>query len=422
MSELAVWREYRGAVERVGSILSVDGRIRFRYDESYEGQPVSASLPLQDEPFSERRTSNFFSALIPEGTARAEFAAMLHAGRDEFAPYLERLNDEPIGALLFSSGEEPPYRNASYEEVEPSFFEELACRPLETAVRTMGMTRLSLSGAMAKVGLFRDAESGRWCYPMGGAPSSHILKAADGKRFPLETVNEALCLGAARRCGLPAASCQLLDCDAGEPLLSIRRFDRVVAGSESRLISGMAAPSRLHQEDFCQAESLALKYEPTDGDYLGLICRSASNHCANAFGERALLAQYTLFHYLVGNCDNHLKNYSLLYDRDWTVREIAPLYDVASTVLYPELYLEMGVSFGGDRRIDHVTKASIDAAARASGLPARMVRSFLNELAHNLPGALEEEADALTHQGFPGARNLLGRIAEGVGSRASAVL
>ena len=345
---------------------------------------------------------------------------MLHAGRDEFAPFLERLNDESVGALLFSAGDEPPYRAAAYEEAGSSFLEELAYRPLETAVRTMGATRLSLSGAMAKVGLFRDAGSGRWYFPLGGAPSTHILKAADGKRFPLETVNEALCPGAARRCGLPAASCELVDCGAGEPLLAVRRFDRV-DGPGARLISGMAAPLRLHQEDFCQVESLALKYEPTDGDYLGLICRSASSHCANAFGERALLAQYTLFHYLVGNCDNHLKNYSLLYDRDWGVREVAPLYDVVSTVLYPDLYLEMGVSFGGDRRIDHATQASIDAAAKASGLPPRMVRSFLDELAQALPGALEEEADALTRQGFPAARKLLGQIAKGVGSRAAAV-
>ncbi|WP_165170528.1 HipA domain-containing protein [Adlercreutzia sp. ZJ242] len=418
MSSLSVWREYRGSLELVGSISSSSGSIEFAYDPSYEGQPISVALPVRRAPYSEAATARFFGALIPEGTARLEFARILHAERGEYAPFLERLNDESIGAILFSTGEGDPHRTATYEPVEPRFFETFARRPLETAVAVMGKTRLSLSGAMAKVGLYCDAASGRWFYPMGSAPSTHIVKAADGARFPRETVNEALCLGVARRCGLPTAHCSLIDCGEDEPLLAVKRFDRIIENGASD-IDGLLVPRRLHQEDFCQAASVALKYEPTDGRYLSLLADTAHRHCANAFGEKSLLLEYTFFHYLVGNCDNHLKNYSLLYDAEWRTQEVAPLYDVASTVLYPEIYLEMGVSFGGDRRIDHVTRDAVERAAASCGVPLRLAMDSFDELARMIPGALEEEADALVRQGFPEARKVSAAIIEGVIQRAS---
>lgn len=416
MSELSVWRERHGATEQVGAICASSEGIRFSYDPAYSGQPISVSLPLQRESFDEAATANYFRGLIPEGAARTEFARMLHAGKEEFAPFLERLRDESIGALLFSVDNDTPYQNASYEKANDNFFEEFANRPLETAVATMGKTRLSLSGAMAKVGLYFDETKRRWYFPMGGAPSTHIVKAADGNLFPHETVNEALCLGAARRCGFPVADCSLIDAGAGEPLLAVRRFDRVFHDDEPTA-TGLPLPLRLHQEDFCQARSLSLKYEPTDANYLELVARVAHDHCANAFGERHMVMEYTFLHYLIGNCDNHLKNYSLLYDADWSTMEAAPLYDVANTVMYPQIYKEMGVSFGGDRRIDHVTKEAIEGAADKCGIPLAMALRAFDETADALPGALEEEADSLARQGFPAARAVFGEIIDGVRMR-----
>lgn len=419
MNTIAVWREYQGDIEPVGSIDSHDGDIRFAYNSTYTGQAISASLPVQPLPFSAQATAHFFRALIPEGTAQKEFAQALHAEKGDFSPFLARLNDESIGALLFSTNGATPYENASYQPVDPTFFEEFARRPLETAVATMGRTRLSLSGAMAKVGLYRDPADSGWHFPLGAAPSTHIVKAADGKRFPLETINEALCLGIAQRCALPTASCELIAAE-DEPLLAVERFDRIREGGD-RVIDGYAAPLRLYQEDFCQVKSLSLKYEPTDGHYLGLITNAAREFCVNGFGEAALLLEYTFFHYLIGNCDNHLKNYSMLYDANWNVREIAPLYDVVSTVAYPDIYLEMGVSFGSDRRIDHVNREIVDRAVASCGIPPAIAQGALRELAQAIPGALEAEADALANRGFLAVRQLVDPLMAGFNQRKAAL-
>lgn len=44
------------------------------------------------------------------------------------------------------------------------------------------------------------------------------------------------------------------------------------------------------------------------------------------------------------NADNHLKKWSFLYDEDWELVGLAPLYDVLDTTIYENLRLEMGVS------------------------------------------------------------------------------
>lgn len=414
---IAVWRESQGEVELVGRIAAGQRGVCFSYDPGYAGRSISCSMPKSNGSLeaSPSVTSAFFSALIPEGSAREEFAGMLHAESGEFVPYLERLGDESIGALLFAANDEEPYRRPSYERIGGSLLSDLAARPLETAVAAMGRTRLSLSGAMAKIGLYRS-DSGDWYYPLGGAPSTHIVKAADGRRFPLETVNEALCLRVARRCGFPAADCELLDVGEGDPLIAVRRYDRVF-GPAPRLVSGMPAPWRVHQEDFCQAASMAGKYEPTDASYLALMSSIARRSCSNSFGEAALLFEYTAFNYLVGNCDNHLKNHAILYSPDWAEREIAPLYDIVSTVEYPEIYREMGVSFGGSRRIDDVTRGMVAETARRCGIPERLAFDSLEETFGALVSAVELEATELAKEGYPRAEALGASIAEGAKER-----
>ena len=49
-------------------------------------------------------------------------------------------------------------------------------------------------------------------------------------------------------------------------------------------------------------------------------------------------------------------------------KSLAPLYDVTSTTVYPEVDREMGVSFGGSRRVDQVTRSEVAATAKACGV------------------------------------------------------
>lgn len=128
--------------------------------------------------------------------------------------------------------------------------------PRKTAFEMSMSSRLSLSGAQSKVGLYyaENSAGGTWYLPESTAPSTHIVKTPQSV-FPDQTLNEALCLETAKLCGFDTAEWTLLKLDGGEPLLAVRRFDRIFPNHHEKFISSLPAPKRLHQEDFCQAST-----------------------------------------------------------------------------------------------------------------------------------------------------------------------
>ena len=82
---------------------------------------------------------------------------------------------------------------------------------------------------------------------------------------------------------------------------------------------------------------------------------------------------------LVGNADAHGKNYSLLH-RGGGV-ELAPLYDLLSTVAYPELSPKLAMRVAGRARIREMRRGDWSRFARSVGLGAPFVRRRVAELA-----------------------------------------
>ena len=84
--ELEVWL----FANRVGTLSLVDGRLNFCYPPDWlshqDAITLSASLPLQAEPFDERKTRPFFAGLLPEGQMRRLIAQQFQvSGQNDFA-------------------------------------------------------------------------------------------------------------------------------------------------------------------------------------------------------------------------------------------------------------------------------------------------------------------------------------------------
>jgi serine/threonine-protein kinase HipA len=82
-----------------------------------------------------------------------------------------------------------------------------------------------------------------------------------------------------------------------------------------------------------------------------------------------------IFNLIIGNHDAHAKNFSLLYMSDSSVR-LAPLYDLVSTVFYPELSNKMAMKIGGEARSERIFPSHFEKFARDAGMagPATLVR------------------------------------------------
>lgn len=366
--------------ELVGQLIQDDGgQMIFQYDESWLGRPepiaLSRSLPLREEPFTQKECQGFFGGTLPEEGNRKIIARILGiSDKNDFA-MLEQIGGECAGAITFlPEDEKNPEDDDRYRELADdelaSILRELPRRPLMAGADGI---RLSLAGAQDKIAVRLD--DGKISIPRGSAPSSHVLKPAidtyEGVVF-----NEAFCMALANACGLSVAPVAIGKVEDIDYLLA-ERYDRV--RNEANVIQ------RLHQEDFCQALGIPseIKYQteggPSLADCFGLI-RGASN--APALDLLALL-DAVIFNLLIGNHDAHAKNFSLLYMPDRSVR-LAPLYDLVCTVYYEELTDKMAMKIGGEAQSALIYPESVDLFAAGAGLAAGQTRARIPALAARL--------------------------------------
>jgi serine/threonine-protein kinase HipA len=148
---------------------------------------------------------------------------------------------------------------------------------------------------------------------------------------------------------------------------------------------------RLHQEDFCQAQGIVSehKYQKEGGPSLkqcfGLLREVSSAPVI----DLARLLDAVICNYLVGNNDAHGKNFSLLYRTGTENLEIrlSPLYDVVSTVYYPELSRDMA-SIGDEYSSEKVTAKNFEQLAQEAGLGKPLVRGRVVELSEKVIAVL----------------------------------
>ena len=408
---LYVFREINGVYERIGILRTTEKGTSFAYEDDFansaSAQSISLSLPLREQPYFDADAPAFFEGLLPEGILRRELANVVRANELRSASLLAQLNNESIGGLVFNAEKEMPLGDRTYAPIEFDAVADLSEHPVRTALEMGISSRLSLAGAQTKIGLYHtgsDYASG-WFRPEGSAPSNTIVKAATSA-FPHQTINEAFCLSVARLCGFDVARAELIP-TSREPLIALERFDRPLP-EKPLFINGLAAPVRLHQEDFCQAAGLPShrKYEPTNGQYLALGSRLLSRTVSNPFGDKMMFFDRVLFDYLIGNCDNHLKNNSILWDGRWSARELSPLYDITCTTMYSALAREMGISLCESRRIDDVTAKDIRSAAMSAGVSGALGWEHYLSLRDEFRAALPQAEQEIAERGFPEVHEL----------------
>ena len=371
---LTVWWE--GTV--VGS-LTADrhGAMRFAYDADWLADPaapaLSVSLPRRPEPFPPRQCRPFFEGLLPEGAQRDAVAAALGVSRANEFRLLERLGGEVAGALaLWPAGETPPRFEAAGPVSAPADDElaallaRLDARPFLAG--TPGL-RLSLAGAQSKLPVI--LLDGRIALPAPGQPTTHILKPPIA-RFVATTENEAFAMRLTARLGLDVAPVEPYVA-AGQACLLVTRYDR------RREPDG--AVRRVHQEDFCQALGIVAdrKYAADGGPGFRQCFELVRRACTRPAVEVLKLLDAAIVQVLLGNADAHGKNYSLLLQGGRV--ELAPLYDLLSTVAYPDLSPNFAMRIARRATLEELRRGDWNRFANSVGIGAPFVRRRVRELA-----------------------------------------
>lgn len=403
--ELQVSIEIQGKQHLVGFITgNTSEDATFIYADSYlelpHIRPISLNLPLQKESFTPEQTRIFFEGLLPEGFSRKSVANWLKADEDDYVRILENLGRECLGAVQVYK-EEDKRDDVFYEPLSREQVCALAAEGATQSTKLLMETHLSLAGASGKVGLYFHQDSKRWYLPKGRAASTHIVKQSHVRLHQM-VLNEQLCMLTAKKIGIEVPQSFIIDLGKGEDdkvLYATKRYDRVL--DSDRQVDDLSYPLRLHQEDFSQALGIPSnqKYERSVSSYMKKMFQILNDFSSNPIEDKMKLWDMIVFHYLIGNTDGHVKNFSLLYSADMKSIRLAPAYDIVSTSVYG-LTDEMSFYIGGELKRSNMDRETFQEAAREVQLGEKIAMQRYDYIADNIQYCLEEAAKELYDSGF----------------------
>lgn len=367
---------------KVGTIVRTPGEFNaFSFEGSYRatgGFPVlslsfrAATGGLRKNPRPVARAlPAFFANLLPEDKLR-EAMEKHHAGS------VRAGNDFD---LLVALGSDLP----GAVRVVPS---DRAIARLNNLPAPKPKARFSLAGVQMKLSVIKNTgKGGGLTLPLGDDQGSYIAKFPSTS-FPGVSENEYANLALAEAIGMEVPERELVEQSEFEGIpnefetlsdgkvLLVKRFDRGANGG------------RIHIEDFAQVFGVypSRKYEGAAyHDIAAALNVAVSSAAALEFIRRLALAAIT------GNGDMHLKNWSLIYREAGDKPQLAPVYDVLSTVPYIPADA-MALSLAGERPFKAMSVQRWKAFANRARLPEAAVLKAVvdtvervNELWWSLP-------------------------------------
>lgn len=138
---------------------------------------------------------------------------------------------------------------------------------------------------------------------------------------------------------------------------------------------------KIHVEDFAQilGESRQTKYSGS----MELVIQVIERYCTFPVLEKSKLFAQTIFNFLVGNEDMHLKNFSLMTDHE--VVRLAPVYDFLNSTIVHKDPEEMALPLNGKKK--NITRSMLVRyfGAERLALEAKVIDDHLQRFARDLP-------------------------------------
>jgi serine/threonine-protein kinase HipA len=369
------------------------GRVTCEYTRAAL-DPVPLGTPLLSCSLPARPGAHdawaFVTGLLPEGQHRLAMAQQAGVPTTDRLGILARFGRDVAGALGIAAGD-PSVRRAG-DDTSPSLesldADDLAAEVGRLPEHPLGLhddSELSIAGLQDKLLLVRTPEG--WARPRHGYPSTHILKVDDRLRRGLVRAEHA-CLQLARAAGVPAAASELITVGDADCIV-VERFDRCVDGASVR---------RIHQEDACQALGVdpeahdrRAKYEQYGGPTFRQVAGLLEAWGADPEWELRRLLERVVFTVVVGDADAHGKNLSLLHPAPGMV-ELAPLYDIVPTALWPTLRPLAAMRIAGRELLTDVTAPDLASEARQWGLSRAASTTVIRQVIDRLEAAVDAGA------------------------------
>lgn len=204
---------------------------------------------------------------------------------------------------------------------------------------------------------------------MDALEGNYILKPQNAL-YPQMPENEHLSMKLAALFKIDILPVNMIRLASGELCFITKRMDRNPDGSKNHMI------------DFLQILELEDKYKGT----METIGKTIGELSANTLLDKLRFFELTVFNYIIGNNDMHLKNFSMwLSDQLWT---LSPAYDLLNVkIILPKDKEDTALMLGGKKM--NFSKGYFDRFANVIKLNEKQINAVYKRLVKWLPEATQ---------------------------------
>jgi len=268
----------------------------------------------------------------------------------------------PACSKAFFGIEQPPQLPFALEEIE-----KLARETVELSVAVPGVQpKLSLGWIKS---VLEDGKQNRLTI-FNALNGNYILKPPTSP-YPQMPENEHLSMRLAALFAIDTVPVNMIRLASGELSFITRRIDRNTDGSKNHMI------------DFLQILELEDKYKGT----MERLGKRIGELSTNTLLDKLRFFELTVFNFIIGNNDMHLKNFSMFLspDKGWI---LSPAYDLLNVKLVlPQDKEDMALMLGGKKH--SFNKGYFDRLGEVLGLNGKQVTAVYKRAHKWLPQALE---------------------------------
>ena len=279
-----------------------------------------------------------------------------------YKPLNENENDfHEHCSLVFFGTKQPPVLEHTVHQMA-----DLAKNVVERSVAIPGVQpKLSLS--LIK-GTLKDGHKGRLTV-VGTLGGNYIFKPPS-EIYPEMPQNEHLTMRMAEAFGLHTVMSSLIRLQSGELSYITKRIDRTAKGE------------KIHMLDMFQITEAIDKYKSS----MEKVGKALEEHSSNTLLDSLYFLELTIFCFLTGNNDMHLKNFSMI--NSGNIWSLAPAYDLLNVaILNPDDTEELALTLEGKKK--KLKWEHFERLGKKLGLNDKQLKSMAKRLLKNKTVALE---------------------------------
>jgi len=233
---------------------------------------------------------------------------------------------------------------------------------------------IAVPGVQPKISLslvhnaLTDGNNGRLTV-VGALGGNYIFKPPS-ERFAEMPQNEHVTMRIAEAFGIKTVPSSLIRLASGELSYITKRIDRT------------AMDEKIHMLDMFQITEAADKYRSS----MERIGKALDKYSANTLLDKLYFFEITVFSFLTGNNDMHLKNFSMINNReDWM---LSPAYDLLNvSIINPDDDEELALTLEGKKK--KLKREHFDRLGKGLDLTDKQISGVFNRFVRNRPIAEE---------------------------------